>query len=174
MAGPAPQNCPPRWLNSYGVHLPDCSRFIRCDCHLQIYCGCQWENVPRSHAVSHRWINQRNICRRPSYYWEKAEQTTAYERQCWLMIASGYLRLHEELRQKKQSAESTGNTGATHRKKRPKEASYNRTAMKFFRGLLSIFRSRSSVTVLLPNSRPHRSSLRAKQLRRNFPLIWRF
>ena len=32
------------------------------------------------------------------YYWEKAEQTTAYERQCWLMIASGYLQLHEESR----------------------------------------------------------------------------
>ena len=32
------------------------------------------------------------------YYWERAEQTTAYERQCWLMIAHGYLRLHEVLR----------------------------------------------------------------------------
>jgi hypothetical protein len=30
------------------------------------------------------------------HYWEKAEQTTAYERQCWLMIAQGYMRLHEE------------------------------------------------------------------------------
>jgi hypothetical protein len=31
-------------------------------------------------------------------YWEKAEQATAWERQCWVMIASGYLRLHEEMR----------------------------------------------------------------------------
>ena len=167
VAGPAPQNCPPRWLNSYGVHLPDCSRFIRCDCHLQIYCGVSGECAALARGKS-SMDKSAEYLSKAQYYWEKAEQTTAYERQCWLMIASGYLRLHEESRQK-QSAERPG-TQVQPTEERPKgelQPHGDGSSVDFCQFSVVDRQLRST-----SQSAPQQSARQA--VRRNFPLIRRF